>query len=62
MKEEWEAEKAGLESDVVRLEKERARLEAEVEVSTLEVSKVQACADKLRNLVRGTLVVGLQDY
>lgn len=57
-KEEWEAEKAGLESDFRCLEKEKSNLEAEMEALRLELGEVQARCDTLRNLVRYSPVMG----
>jgi len=51
VKEEWEVEKAGLESDLRRLEKEKSTLEAEMEVLRVELEQVQARSDELSNLV-----------
>ena len=54
MKEEWEAEKIGLQSDVLSLENEKSNLEANMEALSLELGEVQARCDKLNNEVQNS--------
>jgi len=61
VKEEWEAEKAGLESDLVRLEQEKSAVEAELEALRVELAEVQARSDTLSNRVRESPVGQLRD-
>lgn len=50
--EEWEAEKTGLQSELLRLENERSNVEAEMEALRLELAEVEARCDKLSNQVQ----------
>jgi chromosome segregation ATPase len=51
VKEEWEVEKGGLESDLRRLEKEKSSLETEMDALRVELEQMQARSDQLSNLV-----------